>query len=205
MLAERGTAASAVSYAKALLRWWRFLAAIEVGWERAERTDVRDFVLWLRTTTKPHARRLGPAPGSGNALTGKTHLAAGYAPRTINHNLTVLSAFYDFHAAMSCGPVRNPVPAAQSVIGDRADAHHNPSEPFRPRRRGAYRQGLPKRIPRGVSDAQFNDLFAARGCHRDRAMLAFYVSSGARASELLGPVQIGDAHSTSLSGRRRMS
>lgn len=186
MLAGRGTAASAVSYAKALLRWWRFLAAIEVGWQRAERTDVRDFVLWLRCTAKPHPRRVGPAPGTVNALTGKTYPALGYAPRTINHNLTVLSAFYDFHAAMGRGPVRNPVPAAQSVSGGRADAHHNPSEPFRPRRRGAYRQRLPKRITRGVSDAQFNDLFAAMSCHRDRAMLAFYVSSGVRASELLG-------------------
>jgi site-specific recombinase XerD len=32
----------------------------------------------------------------------------------------------------------------------------------------------------------FNELFAAMGSDRDRALLAFYVSTGARASELLG-------------------
>src|SRR5438046_10387500 len=37
------------SYAYDLLRWWRWLAAIAVGWDQAQRTDVRDLVRWLRT------------------------------------------------------------------------------------------------------------------------------------------------------------
>ena len=130
LVAGRATAASAVSYAKALLRWWRFLAAVGVGWDRADRIDVRDFVLWIRNAAKPRARRAGGAPGSVNPLTGKAHPGRGYAPRTINHNLTVIAAFYDFHATMGRGPVRNPVPSAVSRSGGRVHAHHNWMEPF---------------------------------------------------------------------------
>ncbi|MGH3994299.1 MAG: hypothetical protein ACRDSN_17805 [Pseudonocardiaceae bacterium] len=46
----------------------------------------------------------------------------------------------------------------------------------------------------------WDELFAAMTCDRDRALLLCYVSSGARASELLG-VAIGDA--SSLKGRSR--
>ncbi|MGH9055911.1 MAG: tyrosine-type recombinase/integrase, partial [Acidimicrobiales bacterium] len=41
------------------------------------------------------------------------------------------------------------------------------------------------RIPRAVPDEEFNEIFARLPSHRDRALVAFYVSTGARASELL--------------------
>ena len=50
---------------------------------------------------------------------------------------------------------------------------------------GRYRPGVPSRIPRSVSDEEFNDIFARLPSHRDRALVASYVSTGARASELL--------------------
>lgn len=37
-----------------------------------------------------------------------------------------------------------------------------------------------------IPDDAFDDLFAALSSHRDRALVAFYVSAGVRASELLG-------------------
>ena len=37
-----------------------------------------------------------PAPGSLNFVTGKAYPGARYAPRTINHQLTVLHEFYSF-------------------------------------------------------------------------------------------------------------
>jgi hypothetical protein len=39
------SAASCRSYLLSLLRWLRFLSAVSVAWDRAERRDVRDFVL----------------------------------------------------------------------------------------------------------------------------------------------------------------
>ena len=47
------------------------------------------------------------------------------------------------------------------------------------------------RAPRQIPDAKFDELFAALGSHRDRALVALWVSTGARASELLG-VTCGD-------------
>jgi site-specific recombinase XerC len=41
------------------------------------------------------------------------------------------------------------------------------------------------RIPRSVPDEQFSELFARLGSHRDRALAAFWVSTGARVAELL--------------------
>ena len=64
-------------------------------------------------------------------------------------------------------------------------------EPFRRERSGLYRPVVPSRIPRDIPDEEFNEIFAALGSHRDRALVAFYVSTGARASELLSATRGG--------------
>ncbi|MEU6324802.1 TCP-1/cpn60 chaperonin family protein [Streptomyces sp. NPDC047009] len=55
-----------------------------------------------------------------------------------------------------------------------------------PERTGRYRPTVPRRIPRSIPDEWFNTLFAALPSNRDRAMIAFWISSGVRASELIG-------------------
>jgi site-specific recombinase XerD len=62
-------------------------------------------------------------------------------------------------------------------------------DPPRNERTGLYRPTVPTRVPRSVSDEDFNEIFARLPSHRDRAMVAFYVSTGARASELLSATQ----------------
>ncbi len=155
----------------ALLRWWRFLAAIEVDWNRAGRVEVRDFVLWMRFVAQPKYSTSGDA--------------AGYAPATINHNLAVLKSFYGDRIESGRGPLVNPVPDAEHRQGRRSSAHHNPIQPHDSGQRAALRQRVPDRIPRALPDRLFDALFAVVGCDRDRALLAFYVGTGARASELL--------------------
>ena len=167
MLASGASVSSLRSYALALLRWWRFLAAIEVPWQRAGRIEARDFVLWMRL--------VGPA--------GRT---TAYAPATINHALAVVKMFYADRMSAGQGPLINPIPDAAHRDGRRVRAHHNPMHPFAPGVRAPLRQKLPERLPRSLPDHLFDALFAAMGSDRDRALLAFYVSTGARASELLG-------------------
>jgi integrase len=194
LLASGNSAASCRSYAFDLLRWLRFLAAVDVRWDRAQRGEVRDFVLWLRLARNParDRRRPGaPAPGEVNPRTGKPSLQAGYAPATINHAVAVLAAFYGYHAGSGRGPVISPVPPP-SRDGRRAHAHHNPMEPFRRHRRGSYRQKQPGQPPRVVPDEVLDDLFARLGCHRDRALFHMFLASGARASEMLG-MRVSDA------------
>jgi integrase len=180
------------SYGHDLLRWFRILWAVDVGWEQATETETTILVGWLRTARNPQWRRRRPGghpPGSVNPKTGKPILANGYAPRTIAHNLSVVHGFYAFHMHFGRGPVINPVP--ENTARRSALAHRSPIEPAHEHRRARMRPKILARQPRAIPDAQWDELFAQMRCTRDRALLACYVSSGARASELLG-VCLGD-------------
>ncbi len=207
LLAVGRPATTQRSYALALLRWFRFLWAVEIGWDRATRAEARDFCCWMLVADKPvgvHWRYRGaassregsvsPAGVSGvpNPITGKPGPGRSYASRTRVHSETVLRGFYDFHQDAASGPMVNPFPLVRGRRHGRAHAHHNPIEPYRDERGGLYRPAVAARLPRRIPDGRFNDLFAGLSCHRDRALIAFYVSTGARASELLG-ASWGDA------------
>jgi integrase len=175
------------SYAFDLLRWHRLLWMLRTPWEKATEAGVAVLVGWLRQARNPQRRRRSPdssSPGAVNLKTGKPSLRAGYAPRTINHALTVISGYYSFHSRFGAGPVLNPVPV--SAEPRRALAHRSPLELVPVFRRARLRQKVPIQAPRAIPDHRWDELFAEMGCDRDRALLEFYVSSGARASELLG-------------------
>jgi site-specific recombinase XerD len=107
------------------------------------------------------------------------------------HSETVLRSFYDFHLEVGTGPILNPFPLDRARRGCRAHAHRNPMDPACHERMGLYRPTVPSRVPRSVPDEEFNEIFARLPSHRDRALVAFYVSTGARASELLSTTQGG--------------
>jgi site-specific recombinase XerD len=190
-LLAAGRAESTVrSYGMDLLRWFRFLqAATGVAWDQATRVEARDFCRWLQVTGKqprPHWRN-GDQAGVPVAVPA----GEAYAPSVRAHSETVLRAFYDFHLDAGSGPIINPFPLVRSGRGGRAHAHHNPMEPYRSERSGLYRPRVPDRIPRSIPDSEFNEIFAGLPSHRDRALVAFYVSTGARASELLSATLAG--------------
>src|ERR1022692_2941132 len=167
------SAATVRAYGMGLLCWFRFFRAAGVTWNQATRAEARDFCRWLLISGKP-----GP-------------LGRPYAASVRAHSETVLRSFYDFHLDADTGPIVNPFPLDRARRGGRAHAHHNPMEPYRDQRAGLYRPRLPRRIPRSIPDEDFNEIFARLGSHRDRALVAFYVSTGARASELLSATQGG--------------
>lgn len=164
------------SYCYDLLRWWRFCQAVSVSWDMASTTEVRDFVRWLQSKGNPQRERsvqgARPAAGTVNAVTGKSYLRDGYAPRTINHALSVVGAFYTFAYEAGIGPW-NPVPSSVPPTGAALP------------RRARYRQKVPLFQPRSVSEELLQQLFAVLANDRDRALVAVALSSGARASELL--------------------
>ncbi len=178
------------SYGMDLLRWFRFLQAAGVAWDRASRAGARDFCRWLLVAgqaARPHWRdRDRGRAGAGGQPSGRA-----YAPSVRAHSETVLRSFYDFHLEAGTGPVVNPFPLDRARGAGRAHAHHNPAEPFRKERTGLYRPVVVSRIPRSVPDEEFNEIFAALPSHRDRALVAFYVLTGARASELLSATRGG--------------
>ena len=182
------------SYAMDLLRWWRFLDAVGVGWDRVSRAEARDFSCWIQLTAKQRLQTSRPkaarwssrAAGAPNPVTGKPAAGDGYASATVAHSETVLRRFYDFHRGAGTGPVLNPFPLDISRRSGAVGAHRNPMDEWKHERAGRYRPVAPRRIPRAIPDDWFNQLFAALPSDRDRALVAFWISTGARASELLG-------------------
>ena len=192
MLADDASPASLRSYAYELLAWFRFLDAVMVPWDLAGRAEARDFALWLKTVKKPARQRRpdAPAPGSVNPVTGKAVPGEHYAARTRRHARAVIRSFYEYHREMHGRPLVNPFPQAKGAEEGQLNARHNPVQPFRqPSRRAAYQPKEPKSAPRSIPDQAFSNLFAGLACNRDRALIAFYISTGARASELLGVSQ----------------
>jgi site-specific recombinase XerD len=187
LLAAGRSEATVRSYGMDLLRWFRFVWAAGVPWNMATRAEARDFCRWMQVAGKParaHWRTPGVVPESPAA-------SAAYSPSVRAHSETVLRGFYEFHLEAGTGPIVNPFPLDRSRRGGRAHAHHNPMDAFRNERAGLFRPRVPARIPRSVPDEEFNEIFARLPSHRDRALVAFYVPTGARASELLSVSQGG--------------
>lgn len=187
-VARGRSSASVRSYALALLRWWRFLLAVDVAWDQATSAEVRDFVLWLGQASKPIAGSRGASATSAgqiNPVTRKRHQGDDYTPATIRHSNAVLRTFYEFWIERGHRPLMNPV-VRERPHGRRPHAHHNPLEPFRQEGRLRYNPRPPKRHPRAMPDDRWEAFFQAMRCNRDRAIVAVAVSTGARAAELLG-------------------
>lgn len=185
----RGRSSGSVrSYALALLRWWRFLTAVSVAWDKTTSIEVKDYVLWLGQATKPIAAsrtKSKTTAGQVNPATRKQALDDDYSPATIRHSNAVLRTFYDFWIERGEGPLVNPV-VRERARGRRPHAHHNPLEPFRAEGRLRYNPRLPKRRLRSMPDDRWEEFFQSMGNNRDRAIISVDVSTAARASELLG-------------------
>ena len=204
------TAATLRSYGMDLLRWFRFCWAIGVPWDQATRSEARDFCRWIQIAAKPGGLRrrterggsageaaadiapAAPKRRAANPVTGKPGPGGRYAASTAAHCESVLRQFYDFHLEAGSGPMVNPFPLDRQRRGGRAGAHHNPMAAHRDERSGLFRPRLAHRIPRSIPDERFSELFAQLASHRDRALVALWVSTGARAAELLGTTA-GDA------------
>lgn len=177
------------SYAYDLLRWWRWLLAVGVEWDKATPAEARDLVLWLKDAEKqrrsPRTRSTATA-GTVNPITRKPYLDDQYKPRTTRHSNAVVRTFYEFWIEdVREGPLINPVPLDRRGRR-RPSAHHNPLEPFRPEGKVRYNPRVPKRRPREIPDERWRELFGGLRSNRDRALLSLTISNGVRAAEVLG-------------------
>jgi hypothetical protein len=98
-------------FAVGLLRWFRLLWTLEIGWERATEAEVAVVVGWLRSAKNPQRRRSDPQAlpaGSVNPRTGKPAPRTGYVPSTINHALSVVSQFLPIPGSSRMRPDAEP-------------------------------------------------------------------------------------------------
>ena len=126
-------AATQRSYGMDLLRWFRFLWALGIGWDQATRAEARDFCRWLQVANKPartHWRYLGRAPTRSermgppvpNPVTGKSGPGERFAAATVAHCESVLRGFYDFHLEAGTRADGEPVPAGRLSTSGRGIA-----------------------------------------------------------------------------------
>ena len=98
------------SYGHDLLRWFRFIWAAGVPWNRATRIEARDFCRWMLVAGEPSVRT--GDPDTASAASGEA-----YAPSVRAHSETVLRCFYQFHLEAGSGPVINPFPLDRARRG----------------------------------------------------------------------------------------
>ena len=177
------------SYGYDVLRWLRFLLAIDVAFDHAVRSDYTDFRRWLGEHGKTGGARrplAQPRRGRLNRVTGKVVPdEVQFDPATIRHSRVVLHEWYEFLADRGLRPLINPIPHARRRGDQRANAHHNPLEPF------SYGGGRrvdppdPQTTPRHLTDRQFDDVWGRLTSDRNRAMVKISVDCGVRPGELL--------------------
>lgn len=83
----------------------RFCWAVRVDWDRATRTEARDFSRWLQVAGKQSRPRWRAGPLA--AVPAGARGGGAYAPSARAHSETVLRSFYDFHLDAGTGPVIN--------------------------------------------------------------------------------------------------
>jgi integrase len=190
------------SYGMDLLRWFRFLWAIEVPWQRATRVEARDFRggCWWQASQFARTgdgRRLFRRRGSARSPTRRR--CARIAKRSCGRSTTSIwmpapgrwSTRFRW-TGRGEGAVPTRITIRWNQTGTSARACIGPS--------------VSSRIPRSIPDEEFNKIFARLPSHRYRALVAFYVSTGARASELLSATQGGvDPGSGAIAVTRRGS
>jgi hypothetical protein len=71
------------------VRWFRFIWAAGIAWDRADQQVARDFSRWLQVSARA---------------------GRGYAPAARAHSETVLRGFYAYHLEVGTGPLVNPFP-----------------------------------------------------------------------------------------------
>jgi integrase/recombinase XerD len=181
------------SYGYDILRWLRFLTAIDVAFDAATRGYYMDFRRWLMVHGKtggarrPRSRRAAAA--RLNRVTGKrAPHERDFDAATIRHSRVVLFDWYQFLYDHGGRPLINPIPARRREDADRrrGRAHHNPLEPSPPGGGRRVDPPDPRVTPRHLDDAQFEAFWALLGCARDRAMVKMAVDCGLRPGELLG-------------------
>ena len=123
--------------------------------------------------------------GQVNLLTRKSYPSAQRQPRTINHRLSVLAAFYAFRIQQDdergAGPwLRRANPVASSSVADAA-RHGMAGRDAPPRgRSGEFRRRVPRHIPKQLDPTLVARLIDTAVSWRDKAILTLLHRTGQR-------------------------
>lgn len=165
------------AYAFDLLHFARWMAAEGLGLEAVD-TDVL-----LRYLTACRTQVLAHQDGD-NVFSIRDGRNVGYAPRTVNRRLAALSGLFALlemrdPAAATPMPRRREI-GARTAPGERAGLLGHLA---RPAPRSGLRVREPRRLPRGLGQAEIAELLGSFRTVRDRAIAGLMLFSGLRSAE----------------------
>lgn len=160
------------SYGNDLKHWYEFLDAKHLDWREVCLSDLDDFGYWLRVGEIPKVIPIQPV----QAIRTET---------TVNHAITVVSNFYDYHIANKTVDFKHfhrfdlayGISKGKSL---RAIAKSNYV------RTNLIRYKKKKNFPGCLTDEQITNLVSLNKRLRDKLMILMFNSTGMRKGELLG-------------------
>lgn len=164
------------SYAAALKHYWQYLAQERLDWQQITLDDLARFVLWLKLPS-----------GSFKVLPAQP-VPQARSNRTINHALTVVRGFYDYHWRMETVPA-NLIEKTTTFLPGRfrrykGFLHHITKGS--PIAKNILRQKEEKRQrPKTITKEQVQDLLNACANERDRLLVRLLYETAMRVGESL--------------------
>jgi len=164
------------SYAAALKHYWQYLAQERLDWQQITLDDLARFVLWLKLPS-----------GSFKVLPAQP-VPQARSNRTINHALTVVRGFYDYHWRMETVPT-NMRDKTTTLLPARMRRY----KPFlhhitkgSPIAKNILRQKEEKRQhPKTITKDQVQELLNACANERDRLLVRLLYETAMRVGEAL--------------------
>ena len=164
------------SYAYSLKLYWEYLTEQQLDWQQVTLDDLSRFVLWLKLPF-----------GSLKVLPAHP-VPQARSNRTINHALTVVRSFYDYHWRLE-EAVTNVKGITTTYLPARARRyksflHHITKGP--PVEKNILKQKEAKRLrPKTITKNQVQQLLDACGNERDRLLVRLLYESAIRVGEAL--------------------
>lgn len=169
------------SYAHHLKLYWEYLNLKRKDWKEITRSDIADFVAWLRY------------PQSYNVIPFKV-VESARTEATVNRIMTALAMFYDFHISIE-GDVNDKHLYTSRKIFNKAYKpllHHvTKSSPVKSK---IIKLKEPKTLPKTLTQEQVKQLIDACQRIRNKFLIALMYESGIRIGQALG-LRHEDIHS----------
>jgi integrase/recombinase XerD len=164
------------SYAYSLKHYWEYLIQQQLNWQQVTLDDLSRFVLWLKLP-------------SGSLKVLPAHpVPQARSNRTINHTLTVVRSFYDYHWRLS-ETVTNVKGTTTAYLPARARRYksflHHITKGS-PVEKNLLKQQEARRLrPKTITKGQVQQLLDACGNQRDRLLVRLLYESAIRVGEAL--------------------
>lgn len=159
------------TYARYLKLYWEYLTAKHLDWRNVNLEDLSEYIYWLRV-------------GGTDTISIQT-VTAVRSERTVNHAMTAVHTFYEFHLHMSnVGSDKSfarfniPIGRYKSFLAGIAKA--------KPVRKSLLKLKEPKKFPGCLTVDEVEALIQACNRKRDKLIILMMYETGMRKGELLG-------------------